>query len=227
MPPGSPWRTWIPRVLALGPSRLAIGLALVVVLVSLALPFWSLSRVAGTDQDITSFSWTTATTDRYRGGAWDGTSILPYGSSQPVLAGMTFRAVGSALGTAYLLDLVLFVVLAVALALFSMEYGRTMPTLSLLIVSLIVLGVSLIALFYPIVAIPGAATTDVGTFTISGFWGAQGTSGPAAVWSWGPGLGWWFLLLGVVLGTVGAVLPYVKSIRAMIPSPPPGWRPSS
>ena len=227
MPPGSPWRTWINRVLALGPSRLAIGLALVVVLVSLALPFWSLGRVAGTDQDIISFSWTTTTTDRYRGGAWDGTSILPYASSQPVLAGLTFRAVGSALGTAYLLDLVLFVVLAVVLALFSMEYGRTMPTLSLLMVSLIVLGVALIALFYPVVAIPGDATRDVGTFTIGGFWGAQGTSGPAAVWSWGPGLGWWFLLLGVVLGTVGAVLPYVKSIRAMIPSPPPGWRPSS
>src|SRR2546427_10551982 len=116
MPPGSPWRTWIPRVLALGPSRLAIGLALVVVLVSLALPFWSLSRVAGTDQDIASFSWTTTTTDRYRGGAWDGTAILPYASTQRALAGITFRAVGSAPRTAYLLDLVLFVVLAVVLA---------------------------------------------------------------------------------------------------------------
>ncbi len=227
MPPGSLWRTWVNRVLALGPSRIALGLAAVLVLVSLALPFWSLGRVAGTAQDITSFSWTTTTTDGYRGGAWDGTSILPYASSQPVLAGLTFRAVGSALGTAYLLDLVLFVVLAVVLALFSMEYGRTMPTLSLLIVSLIVLGVALIALFYPIVAIPGAATTDVSMFTIGGFWGAQATSGPAAVWSWGPGLGWWILLVAVVLGTFGAVLPYVKSIRAMIPSPPPGWRPSS
>src|SRR2546428_11684566 len=100
MPPGSPWRTWIPRVLALGPSRLAIGLALVVVLVSLALPFWSLSRVAGTDQDITSFSWTTTTTDRYRGGAWNGTSILPHGSSQPGLAGESVRDGGSACRTA-------------------------------------------------------------------------------------------------------------------------------
>src|SRR2546428_10886055 len=109
MPPGSPWRTWIPRVLALGPSRLAIGLALVVVLVSLALPFWSLSRVAGTDQDITSFSWTTTTTDRYRGGAWDGTSILPYGSAQPVLGGFAFLCVGTALGTLVPPVLVLFV----------------------------------------------------------------------------------------------------------------------
>ena len=38
--PGSPWRTGINRALALGPSRLALGLAIVLVLVSLALPFW-------------------------------------------------------------------------------------------------------------------------------------------------------------------------------------------
>ena len=120
----------------------------------------------------------------------------------------------------------LLIVLAVVLALFSLEYGRAMPTLSLLILSLIVLGVALVALFFPIVAIPGAATTDVGTFTINGFWGSASTAGPPTGWSWGPGLGWWILLVAVVLGTVGAVLPYVKSIRAMIPSPPPGWRPS-
>ena len=126
-----------------------------------------------------------------------------------------------------ILDIVLLVVLAVVLALFSLEYGRTMPTLSLLVLSLIVLGVALVALFLPIVAIPGAATTDLGTFTINGFWGTASTAGPPTGWSWGPGLGWWILLLAVVLGTVGAVLPYVKSIRSMIPSPPPGWRPSS
>src|SRR5207245_320864 len=146
MPPGSAWRTWITRVLTLGPSRIALGLAVLLV--------------------------------------------------------------------------------AVVLALFSLEYGRAMPTLSLLILSLIVLGVALVALFFPIVAIPGAATTDVGTFTINGFWGSASTAGPPTGWSWGPGLGWWILLVAVVLGTVGAVLPYVKSIRAMIPSPPPGWRPS-
>ncbi len=220
--PGSPWRTRINRVLALGPSRIALGLAIVLVLVSLALPFWSLSEAVGTDQvNISSFSWTTFTTDRYRGGAWDGTVILPYTSTLS-----SYRAVASVLGTAYLLGLVLLVVLAVVLVLFSIEYGRAMPTLSLLVLSLIVLGVALFALFFPIVAIPGAATTDVGTFTINGFWGSASTAGPPTGWSWGPGLGWWILLLAVVLGTVGAVLPYVKSIRAMIPSPPPGWRPS-
>src|SRR2546426_1110441 len=136
--PGSPWRTGIARVLTLGPSRIAVGLAIVLVLVSLALPLWSLSEAMGTDQNISSFSWTTFTTDRYVGGAWDGTVILPYTSTAS-----PYRAVASVLGTAYLLDLVFLVVLA------------------------------------------------------------------------------------VVLGTAGAVFPYVKSVRAMIPSPPPGWRPSS
>src|SRR2546425_731160 len=121
--PGSPWRTGITRVLALGPSRIALGLAIVLVLVSLALPFWSLSEAMGTDQNISSFSWT--------------------------------------------------------------------------------------------------------TFTIGGSWGSASTSTPPTGWSWGPGLGWWILLLAVILGTAGAVFPYVKSVRAMIPSPPPGWRPSS
>ena len=56
MPPGSAWRTWITRVLTLGPSRIALGLAVLLVLVSLALPFWSLSQAVGTDTDISSFS---------------------------------------------------------------------------------------------------------------------------------------------------------------------------
>ena len=222
MRPATLWRTWIHRVLDLGASRLGLAMAILLVLVSLALPFWSLGGVVGTRQDISSFSWTTVTTDLYRGGAWDGTTILPYTSSQ-----FAYPSVAGVLGTAYLLDVLLFGVLAVVLGLFSIDYSRTMPTLNLLIVSLIVLGVALFALFYPIVAIPGAATTDVGTFTIGGFWGSAGVPAPRADWSWGPGLGWWILLVAVVLGIVGAVLPYLKSIRAMAPPAPRAWRPST
>ena len=227
MPPAAPWRAWAARVIALKPPRLALGLAIVLVLVSLALPLWSLGRVAGSEQDIGSFSWTAITTTTYISGVWDRTTILPYTSSQSPFPSPfpspAFRAVGSALATAYLLNVVLLVVLAIVFGLFSIGYSRTMPTLSLLIVGLIVLGVALLALFYPFVAVPGAATTDVGTFTIDGFWGSDSVSG--ALWSWSPGLGWWVLLVAVILGTVGAVLPYVKSIRAMVPPAPEDWRP--
>jgi len=226
MPPAAPWRAWAARVIALKPPRLALGLAIVLVLVSLALPLWSLGRVAGSEQDIGSFSWTAITTTTYISGVWDRTTILPYTSSQspfPPPTTPAFRAVGSALATAYLLDVVLLVVLAVVFGLFSIGYSRTMPTLSLLIVNMIVLGVALLALFYPIVAVPGAATTDVGTFTIDGFWGSDSAAG--ALWSWSPGLGWWVLLVAVILGTVGAVMPYMKSIRAMVPPAPEDWSP--
>src|SRR5207245_9489035 len=56
MPPAAPWRAWAARVIALEPPRLALGLAILLVLVSLALPLWSLGRVAGSEQDIGSFS---------------------------------------------------------------------------------------------------------------------------------------------------------------------------
>src|SRR5438132_68415 len=56
-----------------------------------------------------------------------------------------------------------------------------------------------------------------GTFPVGGFWGSAEPS-PGVTWSWGPGLGWWLLLVGVVLGVGGAVLPYLKSLRAMVPS---------
>src|SRR5207245_8796524 len=73
MPPGSAWRTWITRVLALGPSRIALGLAVLLVLVSVRLPFWSLSQAVGTATDLSPFCWTTFTTDRYPGCARDVT----------------------------------------------------------------------------------------------------------------------------------------------------------
>src|SRR2546427_12937359 len=103
--PGSPWRTGINRALALGPSRLALGLAIVLVLVSLALPLWSLSEAMGTDQSISSFSRTTFTPDRHVGAAWHGSVILPYSSTLS-----PYRSGASVLGTAYRPDPVFRVV---------------------------------------------------------------------------------------------------------------------
>ncbi len=213
------WRTRLQLILNLNRSRVALAFAVLLAFVSLFLPLWSLGQTVGSDRAISSFSWTYATTDGYRGGAWTGSETLPYSSSQ-----FSFHAVAGVLSNAYVVDLVFLVVLAVVLALYSIEYSRTMPTVSLLILSVIVVGAALFALFYPIIGIPAAATTDMGTFTIRGFWGSM--SDPPAEWSWGPGLGWWLVLFSVVLGVLGTVLPYIKSVQAM-PQVPKAARPLS
>ena len=205
-------RTKLQMLLQIESSGFALGLAILFVLLSLALPFWSISRTSGGVQDIGSFAWVSFTTERYTRGAWSETTIMPYNSP-----GFPYPDTAGVAGNLYVLSLVFIVVLAVVLALFRFEFSRKMPTMNLLILSLVVLGVALFALFYPIVAIPGAATTDVGTFTIGGFWGTAQPS-PGVTWSWGPGLGWWLLLAGVVIGVSGAVLPYLKSLRSMVPS---------
>lgn len=220
MRPSLPWRTWAHRVVKLGPSRLALAAAILFALLALGTPVWSLTQDVGGSREVSSYYWTTRIQDQYEDGVWDGTEILPYTSSR-----FAERAVAGALGTAYLLDAVLILVLAVVFALFSMDHTKTMPTLSLLIVSLLVVGIALLALLYPIVAIPVAATTDFGAFTFGGFWGAWRTTAPPIDWSWGAGLGWWFLFVATLLGIVGATLPYIRSVRAMAPSVPRSWQP--
>ncbi len=216
MHPLSVLRTWVQRAMRLGPARLALGLSILLALLGLALPVWSLGTFTGNTQDISTFSWTTVATDRFQSGGWTRTTILPYGSS-------AFPTIAGVLGFAYAIDLAFLLLAIVVFAMFSLKIGRGMSTLGLLVTSLLVVGVGLLAIFYPIVAIPGAATTDLGTFTVNGFWGITNI-GPTQV-SWGAGLGWWLVLISVVLGIVGAALPYLKSIRAMVPPPPEDWQP--
>ncbi len=211
-----PLRAWARRIWGLGPSRLALGLAILLALLGLALPVWSMAAFTGNTQDISTFSWTKMATDRFQSGEWTRTTIIPYSSS-------AFPTVAGVLGLSYAIDVAFLLLAAVVFAMFSLKIGRTMPTLGLLVTSLLVVGVGLLAIFYPILAIPGAATTDVVTFTVNGFWGSTNT-GPTQV-SWGAGLGWWLVLISVVLGIVGASLPFLKSIRMMTPPPPEDWTP--
>ncbi len=211
-----PLRAWAKRLWGLGPSRLALGLAILLALLGLALPVWSTASFTGNMQDIRAFSWTRIATDQFQSGVWTRTTIIPYGSN-------AFPTVAGVLGLSYAIDVAFLLLAAVVFAMFSLRIGRTMPTLGLLVTSLLVVGVGLLAIFYPILTIPGAATTDVLTFTVNGFWGSTNT-GPTQV-SWGAGLGWWLVLISVVSGSVGAALPYLKSIRAMVPPPPEDWQP--
>jgi hypothetical protein len=217
MRPSTSWRmSWRARLvpfLAFGPSRLALLVGILFVLLSLFLPFWTLSEQTGTRQEIHSFSWNTFATDRFDDGSWSGTTILPYRSP-----GLVYPTVAVVAGNVYVLQVVYLLILLAILGMFQLGFSRSLPTLSLLFLSLIVLTGALFSLFYPLVGIPAAATTDARFFAVSGFWGTALEGG--TVWSWGAGLGWWTLLVGVILGILGGVLPYLKSLRAMALSPP-------
>ncbi len=215
------WKKWAHRVWSLGYSRLFMVLAVVLCLIALAAPLW-----AFTDQESTSH-WDTSvfgllgvSSDHYRQNVYDGSSYLPY-------SGPSFvdHLVSSAIGASYALIVVYAVVLAVIVALFSMERARTMPRMGLLLVSIFTVLVALAALFYPLLTVPGAAATDFNLPAVdSGFWGTSAVTGTTLVW--GAGAGWWLLLLAVIIGSLGAALPYLQSMRGTpYPPPPQGWQP--
>jgi hypothetical protein len=213
-------RTKLQLLLQVESSGFALALAVLFVLLSLALPFWSFSRTEGPDRVVGSFSWVSFTADDYVRGRWTITTIVPF--SEP---SFPYPATAGVASNVYVLNIIYLVVLAAVLALFRFEFSRKMPPVNLLILSLVVLAVALFALFYPVVATPAAATTDIAQFTIPGFWGSAQPL-PGVSWSWGAGLGWWLFLVSVILGVGGTVLPYLKSLRSMAPTPE-AIRPSS
>lgn len=215
----TPWKEWTGRVLALGMSRLALALGIVLVLFALASPFWSYRIDDGGGNYInTAYGWWSVTSEEFEDGQWKKTTVESYTSSdlnQPNLA--------NAMGASYLLAVIYLIILIVVAVLFSLERTRTMAPLVLLILSLIVVIGSLLALFYPILGVQNAVPTDLAPLVVSGFWGTRTVSG--TVISWGAGLGWWFLLVAVLLGIIGVALPYVKSVRAMGAPKPRPWAP--
>jgi hypothetical protein len=114
------------------------------------------------------------------------------------------------------LIVVMVVVLIAAFALISSWFSLQLHGLSLLILGLIVVVFALVALFYPVLTMPSAAVTDGMDPAINGFWGS------VAGLSWGAGLGWWLLLIGVLFGILGGIWPFLKSMREpMVRAPPP------
>src|SRR5438445_12900698 len=73
-------RTKLQMLLQIESSGFALGLAILFVLLSLALPFLSISRTSGGVQHIGSFACVSFTTERYTRGAWSETTSLPYSS---------------------------------------------------------------------------------------------------------------------------------------------------
>src|SRR3989304_1630520 len=109
--------------------------AILASLIALATPMWAVTQAEnGGRWDTTVYGWLGVSSDHYRLSAYDGTSSMPYSGpsfNQHVLA--------SAVGASFTLIVVYAVVLAIVVALFSMEWAKTMPRFGLLIITVFVL----------------------------------------------------------------------------------------
>ncbi len=220
MPVDPAWKKWARRVWSLGYSRLFMVFAILFSVIALATPMWAVTQQeSSTHWDTSVYGLLGVTTDHYAQSTYDWSEYHPFSGpsfNQHVLA--------SAIGASFALVVVYAVVLAIAVALFSLEWARRMSRLALLIITVFIVIVALAALLYPVVAVPGAAAADFQVPAMGGgFWGSTTTPD---TFNWGGGLAWWLLLIAVILGCVGVSLPYLHTMRTgPLPPPPQGWNP--
>ncbi len=210
-------KTYYHRFLGLGWARVFLVLAVIFVLISLVGPMWALTytRDSG-DYDTATYGWTSWTTTTYQGGSWSQTSTQSYNARS-----FSQHAIANAVGASYLFLIVFLIVLIIVIAVFSLKWFQTVPGLGLLIVAIAVSAVALLALFDPIVTVPPAAASDLAGSGISGFWGSGTAPFFGAAISWGAAIGWWCLLIAVILGILGGAWPFLHRMRQPIPPPPP------
>lgn len=206
------------RFLGLGWARIFLVLAALFTLIAITQPIWSTTTdTGGGDYTTATYGWTTVTAVTYEGGVWARTVIQSYNARN-----FATNAIANAAGGTYLAEVILLIVLAVVIALFSLEFIHRLPSLGLLIIGLVVVVFALVALLYPIFTLPTAAASDLERTAITGYWGSIAV--PGGTFGWGAALGWWLLLLGVILGSVGGFWPFLKALRtpmARVPPPPP------
>ncbi len=212
-------RKYYKRFLGLGWARVFLVLGVLFTLVAIANPLWYTTEGAGGDYTTSTYGWTTVTRMDYANGVWTETTITSYAAR-----GFSDVAIANSMGASYLAAVILLIVLIVAIALFSLDWVRSLPSLGLLIIGLVVVVIALVAVLYPVLTVPGAAAADLSQPAITGFWGS--TSAPA--FSWGAAIGWWVLLIGVLLGIVGGALPFLQAMRTPVsrtpPPPPREWQ---
>ncbi len=212
-------RKYYRRFLGLGWARVFLILGILLTLAAIANPLWSTTNDhGGGNYSTATYGWTTVTVVTYEGGVWSQTIIRSYTASN-----FNSNAIANTLGASYLAAVVYIIVLAIAIGLLSLEWIQSLPSLGLLILGLVVVVFAFVALLYPVLTVPSAAATDLGAGSaITGFWGSTAT--PGATFSWGAALGWWLLLIGMILGVVGGLWPYVQALRnpvGRVPPPPP------
>ncbi len=206
------------RFLGLGWARVFLILAVVFTLLAIASPLWSTTIDRGGGNSTTAtYGWTTVTLVTYESGTWSQTVIRSYSASNFGSDTLANALAGSYWALAFFL-----VVLVVIITLFSLVFIHRFPNLGLLTIGLVVVVFALVALLYPVLTVPGAAATDLGQTAITGYWGSSAAFG--GTFSWGAALGWWFLLIAVVLGALGALWPFLQAMRnpvSRVPPPPP------
>ena len=222
MRPVDTLRHWTGRILQLGPSRIALGLAILFALLALASPWWAFTTDLGGGDRVTSvFGWTTVTAEEFDNGVWVRTTIESYARPS-----FDYPFVASTMGGSYLFTIVYLIVLIAAASLLSLPVMRTMGPLAYLVLALVVVGFGFATLLYPVLVLPGGLAADTDPVPIGGgYWGSSTYDppfGPQLSLTWGAALGWWFLLLGMICGIIGVALPYLRRLRTMgLPRPQP------
>lgn len=209
-------KTYAHRFLGLGWARVFLVLGVVLTLLAMASPLWTMTLdEGGGDSTSTTFGWTTVTSVTYNGGVWSETRIQSY-----TAPGSRIPGIANSMGSSYLLALVFVVVLFAAIVFFSLKWAEQLPTIGLLILGLVVVVFALAALFFPVFTAPPAAAIDMSSPAITGYWGSIAPTA-GSTFSWGAGLGWWLLLVGVILGALGGIWPFLKGMRQPMVRPPP------
>ncbi len=195
---------------------------MVLVLLALATPLWAVTEAEGNDWTTSTYSWTGWSSVSFRDGVCCRSVSEPY--SWP---GFNRTNLASSVGSSYLFMVVYLIVLLAVAGLFSVDIGRNLPAVGLLVVAVLVVVFALLALFYPLVTVPSTAAADLQISQITGFWGSTTAPGPPVVsYTWGAGLAWWLLLVAVILGGIGGTWPYFKAVRGAPQTPPKPWYPS-
>lgn len=197
-------RAYADRVRALGWPLLVTGVAVLLGLLALSQPVWAYERRApGGDVDRWTFGWTIVVEERWDSGVWSGTTWIPY--SSPAFQDYRVRDV---VGASYLIG-VLAVASLVALGLLQfLSRTRRIPQLVIIVAGVMALGLSALAVVYPMLTIPPAAALDINS-SITGFSGTVPGTGNQ-VYAWGAGASWWLWLVSMLLSLVAFVGPLVQ-----------------